>query len=153
MVIFLSFQTINHMVLMGYIDSISPKHLFKQGNLLVRICKIICNIIVFEIEFPFILVFKAVLSVLLATVRPNKYAQFMCCGLLLYFYTETEMSSFLWNFHHWLHWKLSKWQLSVQTMMKISSKWRHFQFNAAAMWWNYNTTTPKQCAKMLCIHY
>ena len=21
---------------------------------------------------------------------------------------ETEMSSFWWNFHHWLHWKLSK---------------------------------------------
>ena len=39
------------------------------------------------------------------------------------------MSSFWWNFHHWLHWKLSKWQLPVQPMMKISSKWRHFRFS------------------------
>ena len=34
-------------------------------------------------------------------------------------YTETEMSSFWWNFNHWLHWKLSKWQLPVQPVMKI----------------------------------
>ena len=39
------------------------------------------------------------------------------------------MSSFWWNFHHWLHWKLSKWQLPVQPVMKISSKWRHFRFS------------------------
>ena len=45
--------------------------------------------------------------------------------------TETEMSSFWWNFHHWLHWKLSKWQLPVQPVMKISSKWRHFRFSDA----------------------
>ena len=44
-------------------------------------------------------------------------------------YTETEMSSFWWNFHHWLHWKLSKWQLPVQPVIKISSKWRHFRFS------------------------
>ena len=43
--------------------------------------------------------------------------------------TETEMSSFWWNYHHWLHWKLSKWQLPVQSVMKISSKWRHFCFS------------------------
>ena len=43
--------------------------------------------------------------------------------------TETEMSSFWRNFHHWLHWKLSFWQLSVQPVMKISSKWRHFRFS------------------------
>ena len=30
-----------------------------------------------------------------------------------------------WNVHHWLHWKLSFWQLSVQPMINISSKW-HF---------------------------
>ena len=41
------------------------------------------------------------------------------------------MSSFWWNFHHWLHWKLSKWQLPVQPVMKISSKWRHFRFSVA----------------------
>ena len=43
--------------------------------------------------------------------------------------TETKMSSFWRNFHHWLHWKLSFWQLSVQPVMKISSKWRHFRFS------------------------
>ena len=44
-------------------------------------------------------------------------------------HTETEMSSFWWNFHHWLHWKLSNWQLPVQPVIKISSKWRHFRFS------------------------
>ena len=39
------------------------------------------------------------------------------------------MSSFWWNFHHWLHWQLSFWQLPVQPVMKISSKWRHFRFS------------------------
>ena len=34
--------------------------------------------------------------------------------------------SFWWNFHHWLHLKLSKWQLQVQPVMEISSKWWHF---------------------------
>ena len=42
--------------------------------------------------------------------------------------TETEMSSFWRNFRHWRHWKLSFWQLSVQPVMKISSKWWHFRF-------------------------
>ena len=41
-------------------------------------------------------------------------------------YTETEMSSFWWHFHHWLHWKLSFWQLPVKLVMKILSKWQHF---------------------------
>ena len=48
-------------------------------------------------------------------------------------YTETEMSSFWWNFHHWLHWKLSKWQLPVQPVIKISSKWRHFRFSVSVI--------------------
>ena len=39
------------------------------------------------------------------------------------------MSSFWWHFHHWLHWKLSFWQLPVQLVMKISSKWQHFRFS------------------------
>ena len=43
-------------------------------------------------------------------------------------YIETEMSSFWWNFHHWLHWKLSFWQLPVQPV-NISSKWQHFCFS------------------------
>ena len=49
---------------------------------------------------------------------------------------ETKMLWFWWNFHHWLHWKLSKWQLSVQPVMKISSqsrkfhiKWQYFGFS------------------------
>ena len=48
------------------------------------------------------------------------------------------MSSFWWNFHHWLHWKLSKWQLPVQPVMKISSKWRHFRFSGK--WWHLDRT-------------
>ena len=32
-----------------------------------------------------------------------------------------------WHFHQWLHWKLSKWQLPMHPLMKISSKWRTFQ--------------------------
>ena len=46
--------------------------------------------------------------------------------------TETKMSSFWRNFNHWLHWKLSFWQLPVQPVMKISSKWRHFRFSDCA---------------------
>ena len=36
--------------------------------------------------------------------------------------TKTKMSSFWWNFYHWLDWKLSFWQLPVQPVMKILSK-------------------------------
>ena len=43
-----------------------------------------------------------------------------------------KMSSFWRNFHHWLHWKLSLWQLPVQPMMNISSKWRLFCFSETA---------------------
>ena len=43
--------------------------------------------------------------------------------------TETEMLSFWRNFHHWLHWKLSIWQLPVQPVVKVSSKWQHFRFS------------------------
>ena len=43
------------------------------------------------------------------------------------------MSSFWRNFHHWLHRKLSKWQLSVQSVIKISSKWQHFRFSVKVM--------------------
>ena len=45
------------------------------------------------------------------------------------FSTETKMLSFWRNFNHWLHWKLSFWQLPVQPVMKISSKWRHSRFS------------------------
>ena len=44
--------------------------------------------------------------------------------------TETEMLSFWWNFRHWLHWKLSFWQLSVQPVTEFSSKW-HFHFSGS----------------------
>ena len=54
-------------------------------------------------------------------------------GLLAWPWQNTThwnyMSSFWRNFHHWLHWKLSFWQLSVQPVIKISSKWRHFRFS------------------------
>ena len=50
-------------------------------------------------------------------------------GLLWSMYAETEILSFSWNFHQWLHWKLSKWQLSVQPVMKISSKWWRLRFS------------------------
>ena len=53
-------------------------------------------------------------------------------------HTETEILSFWWNFNHWLHRKLSFWQLSVQPVMKISSKWRHFCFSVGgAVLWCY----------------
>ena len=43
--------------------------------------------------------------------------------------TETEMSSFWLDFHHWLHGKLSKWQHSVHPVTTISSKWQHFRLS------------------------
>ena len=57
------------------------------------------------------------------------------------------MSSFWWNFHHWLHWKLSFWQLSVQPVMKISSKWRHFRFSAS----QYIATGTHNKSRTMCI--
>ena len=44
-------------------------------------------------------------------------------------YTETKMVWLWWNFHHWQRHKLSKWQLPVQLLTKISSKWRHPRAN------------------------
>ena len=64
-------------------------------------------------------------SLLLKHVPKTQLVKWFCLGYI----TETKMSSFWWNFHHWLHWKLSFWQLSVQPVMKISSKWRHFRFS------------------------
>ena len=40
---------------------------------------------------------------------------------------KRESCDVRWNFHHWLHRKLSFWQLSVQPVMEISSNWRHFR--------------------------
>ena len=62
--------------------------------------------------------------------------------------TETKMSSFWWNLHHWLHRKLSKWQLSVQPVMKLSSKWWHFRFSDHInvmiwVWWYLDQNTSR----------
>ena len=38
------------------------------------------------------------------------------------------------NFNHWLHWKLSKWQLPVQPVFKIEWKWQHFCFGVMVEW-------------------
>ena len=59
-------------------------------------------------------------------------------------FTETKMSSFWRNFHHWLHWKLSFWQLPVQPVMIISSKWRHFRFCVWCFFWYAPEQTVKQ---------
>ena len=40
---------------------------------------------------------------------------------------KMEMSSFWRNFHHCLHWKLSKWQLPVQPVIKKIFKMMTFQ--------------------------
>ena len=52
---------------------------------------------------------------------------------------ERKMLSFWWHSHHWLHRKLSFWQLSVQPVMKISSKWQHFRFSDVR--WIYTMKT------------
>ena len=49
---------------------------------------------------------------------------------------NTEMKMSFWrNFHQWLPWKLSFWQLSVQSLTKISSKWWHFRFRCSVYLW------------------
>ena len=59
----------------------------------------------------------------------HQFTQFKSHSRLDLIIIEMEMSSFWWNFHHWLHWKSSKWQLPVQPVIKISSKWWHFRFS------------------------
>ena len=49
--------------------------------------------------------------------------------MLMWLSTEETMLSFWWNFHLGLHWELPFWQFSVQSVMKIVSKWRHFHFS------------------------
>ena len=48
---------------------------------------------------------------------------------ILFYTTEKYVSSFWWNFHHFLHTKLSKWQLPVQPVMEISWRWQCFCFS------------------------
>ena len=73
------------------------------------------------------------------TALSVKALQIHIAGLLR---TETEMSSFWWKFRHWLHRKLSKWQLPVQPVMKISSKWRHFRFSVCLKYFDIWARTP-----------
>ena len=63
--------------------------------------------------------------------------------------TERKMSSFLWNFHHWLHWKLSFWQLPVEpgmkNFMKITSPSQCIQwFFLGLLHWHWDNPMP-QC--------
>ena len=57
------------------------------------------------------------------------------------------MSPFWRNFNHCLHWKLSFWQLPVQPVMKISSKWRHFRFSVLAQRWIHPCQVTNLCSK------
>ena len=62
------------------------------------------------------------------------------------YYTEMEMMLFWWNVYHWLHWKLSKWQIPVQPVIKICQNgntfaqvyqpcgWRGFLFDNMFSW-------------------
>ena len=52
--------------------------------------------------------------------------------------SETKMA-FWRNFRHWLHWKLSKWKLSVLRVTIISSKRQHsrFTFSVRRGWFRY----------------
>ena len=68
-------------------------------------------------------------------------------------YTETKMSSFWRNFNHWLHWKLSFWQLPVQPVMKISSKWRHFRFSVVLVFYDRFTRQSMYHGFVLCFDY
>ena len=62
------------------------------------------------------------------------------------------MSSFWRNFNHWLHWKLSFWQLPVQPVMKISSKRRHFRFSASRCWSRMSDYNPYVMWTYLLMH-
>ena len=49
---------------------------------------------------------------------------------------ETERWSCWRICYHWLHWKLSFWQLPVQPVITNASTWRLFRFSIHAhMWW------------------
>ena len=63
--------------------------------------------------------------------------------------TEARVSSFWWGLRHWLHWSLSKCQLSVRPEVGISSEWRRFCLEVIIMicttavltniYWMYST--------------
>ena len=61
--------------------------------------------------------------------------------------TKMKMLPFWWNFHHWLHQKLSFRQLLVQSVMKILSKWWHFRFSVS---WAFSVKlSSSECHKTL----
>ena len=60
--------------------------------------------------------------------------------------TETEMS-FWRNFHQWLLWNLSFWQLSMQPVIETSSKWRHFRFNESVGWNHLSLLKLQRCSR------
>ena len=84
----------------------------------------------------------------------EKKITFMSCSLEYDMMTENtwlraenfnsalKWSSYWCNFHHCLHWKLSKWQLSVQPMIKILSKWLYFHFSVVMIF-----TTKDHCSE------
>ena len=47
------------------------------------------------------------------------------------------------NSYHWLHWKLSFWQLPVQPVMKMSSKWQHLHFRESQMEHRFRSTLAR----------
>ena len=63
------------------------------------------------------------------------------------FYTETE-NSFWQQFSHWLRRKFIKWQLLVQPVMKISSKWEHLHFSVLVTLGNINNLTSDMSVLM-----
>ena len=51
---------------------------------------------------------------------PVMQKAFPCHDIIVWTLTDIEMEISFWcKFHHWLHWKLSFWQLPVHPMMKI----------------------------------
>ena len=68
-----------------------------------------------------------------------------CTGSMLFLYTITVLFTYCFSLkqkcHHfdeifitaWLHWKLSKWQLSMQPVTKMPSKW-HFRFSVVPVY-------------------
>ena len=54
-------------------------------------------------------------------------------------FNSNGMSSFWWNFHHWLHQKLSFWQPLVNLEMEILLKWWYdWNGNQMKYWWNFH---------------
>ena len=65
--------------------------------------------------------------------------------------------SFWWNFRHWMHWKLSFWQLSLQPVSKMSSKfpfqWELWRFLIHLSWRIILSWLCTLCSKICIIHF